>query len=243
MTTRASTWPLLLPVLAILGIACSDVRGSKLTPETFRKINSSKVLTGEEIELLRAYIVRTGVATALANSFGSKDGAPLLDSTVTVREAIKAQRTWLRDDSVREAAEKKRAADALAAYEAGMQKLRHYVTATVVKKGFHEYDYNSYNTVQIVLANNGEKAVRAVKGHLRVDDLFGDLIVRLEVKEDVPIEPGKQVVRWSSYDYNQFMDRDTKFRAAELDKVKITWEPEIILLSDGSELRVPPQPE
>lgn len=61
---------------------------------------------------------------------------------------------------------------------------------TLTGKDFYEAEYQSYNRIQIVVRNNGEKDIRAVKGWLVLADLFDDVFVRLEVKLDDPIPAG-----------------------------------------------------
>ena len=47
----------------------------------------------------------------------------------------------------------------------------------------------------------------------------------------------------TAYSYNEFMDRDTKLRFTDFDRMKFIWEPEVILFADGTELIVPEMPD
>ena len=225
-------------VVVLLTAACSSPRETKLTKENIAAISKTKELTGEEVQLLQGYILRTGMARALSGA----DTAQLLDSTKTIQSAIEEQRKWIHDDSVRTASEKAEAAAALQRYEQEAARLRAIVTVTPVRKGFSEADYQSYVTFQMVAKNNGDKAVNGFKGHVKVTDMFGDLIARLEVKEDETLAPNAQRVFRTAYGYNQFMDRDTKLRFTAYDKMKFIWEPEIIVFADGTQLAVPAPP-
>lgn len=224
--------------LIIAACGCQNIKDERLTTATLKKLQNSHDLTGKELSLLQGYVLRNGLANAITGGSTSA----LLDSTKTVRQAIADQQAWIVADSIRTADEKRKAAEALAAYEAEVRRLRDLVAVTVMKKRFVEYNYESAVVFQIVLANNGSQAVRGVKGSLRVTDLFGDIISNLEIKEDTPIAAGARVVRETGYAYNQFMDRDKKLRFTELSNMKFVWNPEIIIMADGSELGVPPAP-
>jgi hypothetical protein len=229
---------IIMLLLVLSAPACSSPRDNKLTRENMEAISKTKDLTGEEVQLLQGYVMRTGLARALAGA----DTSQLFDSTKTIRTAIEEQRKWIHDDSVRTATEKAEAAAALQRYEQESARLRALVTVTPVRKGFSESDYQSYVTFQMVAKNNGDKAVSGFKGRVRVTDMFGDLIARLEVKEDNSLAPGAERVFRTAYGYNQFMDRDAKLRFTDYQKMKFVWEPEIVLFADGTQLAVPAPP-
>lgn len=225
-------------LVLFFAFACSSPRQKKLTKENFEAISKTKELTGDEFQLLQGYVLRTGMARALSGG----DTSQLLDSTQTIQTAIEAQRRWIHDDSVRTALEQADAAAALQRYEQETARLRAIVTVTPVSKGFSEGDFQSYITFQMVAKNNGDKVVSGFKGHVKATDMFGDLIARLEIKEDESIGPGSERVFRTAYDYNRFMDRDTKLRFTDYQKMKFVWEPEIIVFADGAQLTVPAPP-
>jgi hypothetical protein len=228
---------ILLPAL-LLAAACSSPQDKKLTKENVAAIGKSKALTGEEVQLLQSYVMRT----AMARAFSGADTSQLLDSSKTIRSAIAEQRKWMHDDSTHTAMAKAEAAAALKRYEQEAARLRAVVTVIPVRKGFSEADYESYVTFQMVSKNNSDKAVSGFKGHVRVTDMFGDLIARLEVKEDEMLAPTAERVFRTAYGYNRFMDRDTKLRFTTFEKMKFVWEPEIVIFADGSQLEVPAPP-
>ena len=224
-----------LLLLAVLLTACGSPADKKLTKENLEALNKSKALTGEELQLLQGYVLRTG----MANAFSGKGAEGILDSSVTIREAINKQRQWATDDSIRTATEAAAAAEAVRKHEAEVARLRAIIVVTPVRKSFGEESYQSFVRFQMVAKNAGTKPVRAFKGYVRVTDLFGDLISRLEIKQDDPLAAGAERVFSTAYSYNQFMDRDTKLRFTDFDKMKFIWEPEVILFADGTELIVP----
>ena len=227
----------LLALLVLLG-ACKSPRDQTLTKEHIAAISKTKELTGEEVQLLQGYVMRT----ALARAFNGGDTAQLLDSTKTIRTAIEDQKKWRHADSVSTASAKAEAEAAVKRYEIEVGRLRSVVTVIPTGKGFSEADYESYITFQMVAKNNGDKPVSGFKGHVKVTDMFGDVISRLQIKEDETLQPGGEKVFRTSYGYNQFMDRDKKLRYTEYEKMKFVWDPEMIIFSDGTQLAVPDRP-
>jgi len=224
----------LLAFILFLLTSCTSPDNEPLTKENLEAISKTNALTGEEFQLLQAYTLRTGFAGIMSG----KSPEDILDSTITIREAIDKQKKWAYDDSVQTANEEMRAKAALAAHEKELARLRTIVTVTPVKKQFDSYEYQEYNTFKFAIKNSGEKAIRGFKGGLVVNDLFGDRISKLEIKYDDKLDPGKDKIISSSYSYNQFMDNDSKLRFTPLEKLKFSWEPEIIIFIDGEELKV-----
>lgn len=236
MPRPSLTSSLLLTLL--LAASCSSPQDKRLTKENIAAISKTNALTGEEVQLLQGYVVRT----AMARVFSGADTSNLLDSSKTIRAAIEDQRKWVHDDSVRTATAKAEADAALKRYEEEASHLREVVTVTPVRKGFSEADFESYVTFQMVAKNNGDKSISGFKGHVRVTDMFGDVISRLEIKEDEPLAPATDRVFRTSYGYNQFMDRDKKLRFTDFEKMRFVWEPEVIIFADGAQLTVPERP-
>ncbi len=225
--------------ILFLLVSCTSPADRKLTQENLAELQKSNALTGEEYQLLQAFVMRTGLSSVLSG----KDSSEWLDSSLTIRQAIAAQRQWIIDDSIATAKAKAEAAEALRKYEQEVAQLRSIITVTPVRKTFAEQDYSSYIRFQMVVRNSGTKPVRAFKGYVRVTDLFGDLISRLEVKDDDGLVAGKDRVIAMLYSYNQFIDRDVTLRHTDIDKMKFEWEPEVILFADGTELIVPERPD
>jgi hypothetical protein len=245
LVTRGFRYAIAL-LFALGAVNCTDARNKRLTQENLVAISKTNALTGEEVQLLQGYVLRTGMArvfsAGLAGALSGKDTSSLLDSTKTIRVAIEEQRKWLHDDSVSSAKQKSEADAALKRFEQESARLRGIVTVTPVAKSFSEGDYESYVNFRFVVKNNGDKAVAGFKGHVKTTDMFGDMISRLQIKEDDPLQPGAERVVSSSYGYNKYIDRDTKLRFTEFTKMKFVWEPELILFADGTQLAVPEAP-
>ena len=121
--------------VALIAAACTSAKDKKLTEKNIEAIGRTNELTGEEVGLLQAYVVRTMMTRALNGG-----GSNLLDSSKTIREAIAEQRKWMRDDAVSTANAKAEADAALRRAEEEAARLRGVVTVTPVRKSFSEAD-------------------------------------------------------------------------------------------------------
>lgn len=230
--------PALLALLTLT--ACQNsIKDEPFTAATLQDPRFKEELTEKEQELVGQYVMGMAMAKAFTGEL-TADSKPdeVLDGKLTIRHIIEQQIEEARRDSVAAAEEKRKAEEALARREAELARLRGMITVTPVRKTFEEYRYQEYNVITVTIANRSEKAVRGFKGRLAVDDMFGDNVANLEIKQDKAIPAGESVVRELAYDYNQFSDTDSNLRYTELEKLKFTWEPEIIIFEDGSELRL-----
>ncbi|MFA6978927.1 MAG: hypothetical protein WC209_06335 [Ignavibacteriaceae bacterium] len=223
---------LLIFLMSFLFFSCSEsIKEKKMTQSNIQKIKDSKELTQKEKELFATYLIRTNLKNAFS---GDKDF--LIDSTITIGEAIKKQKEWVIEDSIKTANEQKAAEEAFQKKQLQIQKLKNIVTVNIVRKSFSEADYSKYNVITISINNNSDSTIIGVKGTLKISDMFGDAISNLEVKYDKILKPKERAFNTGYYDYNQFMDRDTKLKFTELEKMKVVWEPEMIIFNDGSKL-------
>lgn len=222
----------LLFLMSFILFSCSEsIKEKKMTQSNIEKIKDTQELTQKEKELFAAYLIRTNIQNAFS---GGKGFA--LDSTMSIGEAIQKQKEWIIQDSIKTAEEQRAAETAFQRKQQKIQKLRSIVTVNIVKKSFSEVDYSKYNVITISLNNNSDSTLIGIKGSLKIADMFGDAITNLEVKYDKKLDPKESAFDKCYYKYNQFIDRDTKLRFTELEKMEIVWEPEMIIFKNGSKL-------
>ena len=201
---------------------------------------SIKKLPDEEKKLLTAYLLRAGMAEA----FG---GTP---PEITIGDAIQNQKDFIEKKALEAEAEKeektKQAALAAAVeqeHQKALADARAALTVAVVSMEFvpsdaHAGRYEDGFAITMALQNNTEKYMAGVKGAVVFADMFGDNIKSVNLSLDETIAAGS-TLRWSgSLGYNQFKDDDKKLRNTELAKMKISWEPEVYLFSDGSRMEI-----
>lgn len=115
-------------------------------------------------------------------------------------------------------------------------KISESLTFALTKKGFSEYNYSEYITYTFTFKNKTDKDIAGVKGSVTFYDMFDSKINSLSLSYDKGIKAGKTVNYRAQTDYNQFMDKDTKLKNTNLDKLKVVWEPEQLIFSDGEKI-------
>jgi hypothetical protein len=229
---------LLIAALAVLA-ACGGIKDQPLTERTMDRVRESKDLTEQDRTLLAGYMARTAW-----DRVQKGDSTPdFFDPDVTVGEAIEAQRRHVHADSVRRAGEDRAADQARQRREADLARARSAVSVTVSAKRNLPSDANAgrYSNVAVLtvgVANTGDQPVTGVKGRLVVRDLFDDEIIALEYKHDDPLAPGARAQAERFYEINRYIEDHGRFYQTDFEKMKVAWEPQVILFADGTRLDV-----
>jgi len=222
----------LLLVAGCLVFSCGNVKDLKFTQDNkeqvLEKVKQSKDLTGEEVGLLMAALMRTGFTKE------SLDGK-------TVGQLIKEQKT-IRDEAEVKDKEAKRLAEEAKKKEAEIAaQLSQYITVAPYKKSFHEAnihsgDFQDRINITFVFENKGAKDIKAFKGITVFKDLFGEEIYGTRLMRDDGLKAGAKKQWTGSIEYNQFKSEHQKFRNTDLENMKFEWRPRAIIFSDGSKL-------
>jgi hypothetical protein len=232
----------LLVLICLLPLtACSNIKNKKVTAENkdkvWAEIKNSNDLTVEEVGLLQGYVIRHG----LKDAFSGKEVS--LPEGKTIGEMIEEQRKFVEDAKVREEEEKQRREKAKAEADQRRKALLDALIITVYDKGFQASDYtegvyDDYITIELAYENHTTKDIRGFKGIVVFNDLFGDEIEKLQLKEDRIVKAGQTLKVAKTIDYNQFKDDDKKLRSTTLENMKIEWVPDTIMFTDGTSLKV-----
>lgn len=88
------------------------------------------------------------------------------------------------------------------------------------------------------LLNQGAKPLGALRGTLRFTSYFGDLIGDLSVEVVAPVAPGQSVTTTWKIKRERFSSDEAfkTFADTPLDKMRVTWIPSMVVLSDGTRL-------
>lgn len=225
---------ILIMFLTCFLIACSNVKDLKFTKDNqeqvMEKVRKSKDLTGEEVGLLMAALMRT------AFSGEGLEGK-------TVGQLIQEQRKLAAEAEAKEK-EVKRLADEAAKKEAAIAaELSQHILVAPFKKSFHKADWRKFayeDTISIafVFENKSNKDIKAFKGEAIFKDAFGEIIRKIGLTYDEGIKAGQKKNWYGEIQYNQFMEGHGKFRDTELENMKFEWKPKAIIFADGSKLGV-----
>jgi len=119
--------------------------------------------------------------------------------------------------------------------------LRKIITLAVVEKSFVSADsqsrrYQALLTLKCSYQNASERDIRAFTGTIIFQDLFGKEIYRVSVTISDPIKAGQQSTWNGTVNYNQFVEAQQRFRAAELRDMQVVWAPASIIFADGTRI-------
>jgi hypothetical protein len=227
----------LTAIAALVLAACSaDPHKFRITDknkDTFMdEIKNMKGLTVEETRLLIAYQIRGGVSKALGAAAKDPAGKTIGDLIDAARKDAEAEKT--------EADKQTRLADdARAKQEFVSSELRKSLNLTVYSKGFQPSNasagiYQDYITLQCAYENTSTKDIRAFKGVVLFQDLFGAPIYRVGVTISAPVKAGEQA-KWSgTINFNQFIATQVQLRNTDLKDMKVVWMPASIIFADSS---------
>lgn len=119
-----------------------------------------------------------------------------------------------------------------------IERLGQSVDMKVFDKGFSKIEGKDMTRFDISITNKSDQVITAVKGRFVVDDAFGDHLKNYNLKfDDTDIKPGKtlKITRFWAYDKNE--SGDAKIKSTSLRKLKIDYEPQMVLFADGSSLQ------
>ncbi|MFN7647567.1 MAG: hypothetical protein ACK5UT_08620 [Acidobacteriota bacterium] len=198
------------------------------------EIKDMKGLTVDEVRMLIAYQVRGG----LSKAFGGKERSPV---GKTVGQLIEEARKDALAEKTEADKQKRLADEAKAKEEATASELRKSLTLTVYEKGFTPSDamsgrFEDYITIRCAYENASGKDIRAFKGTVVFQDLFGVEIYRSGLTISDPIKAGVKGKWDGSIKYNQFIETQSRFRNADLKDMQVTWMPSSIIFADGTKI-------
>jgi len=227
-------------VTATIG-ACSRAKDAVIPadPAKWSSLGDvTKDLSAEDKRLLGTYLMRKSFAGALAQGNGIPPGT-------TVGEAIDDQRNFEAKEKLADAQAAALRARALAERNAVIDKLNKLVTFAVVSKTYVPKDFQAErfsDRVAFVFAvkNNGTRDIAGIKGVVEFDDMFGTPIEKMGLSLDnaIPANSEKTIDGYSK-DLNQFEANDQQLAVTDLSKIKVKFEPQMIVFSDGSNIKAP----
>lgn len=234
-----------LALLLLFGLACSnphnqalptDLAAMKAAADSPQFKEALEKLPPDERNLVVSYMTRAMIAQAF--------GADTNGMAKTFGDAITQQRKWAADETAKEAAAKALTEKVAAERAAAVKAMNDVLTVAFKSKRVVPKDYEAQrfsDTIEIVVAlqNMSAKTLSGVKGDLVFKDIFGDLIKSAGLKVDSEILVGQTLFWNGSLDINQFVPADVKLAQTAQDKLKVSWEPDTYLFSDGTSMKAP----
>lgn len=213
---------------------CSDPHGMVLP----RDANSFDAKARENLQKLPESERETLARYMIRHLIGSGGAVP---EGTTVAEALVEQRGVEEAAAVREKEEAALKASVERDQAAARAVLSAAVSVVLVEKTFLPADinvrrYRGETDLKVAYSNKSTKTVAGVKGALVFKNLFGDPITRVGIAMTDAVEPGKTVVWEGSTEYNQFEQKDHELAFTPVEKMKVEFEPAMVVFADGTQL-------
>lgn len=215
---------LILLIALIIGvnfILNNNIKETEYTgTETTEKVENSR-LSEEEKNLYKDAVDRND-AELLSNK--------TIETIIAEeKERQKEEQRQLEEKRAKEEAEKKELANAVT--------LNVY-NKNVIYKDTSKWRFSDFVELKMNCKNNTDKDIIAVKGTIKITDLFDNPILNISLLYDEDTIPAKGEVDIEDIglDVNQFMDEHLKVRDTEFSKLKFTFETESVAFSDGTTL-------
>ncbi len=223
---------LLIVFLLTFIIACGNVKDLKFTStnqdEVLEKVKKSKDLTAEEVALLTGALMRSAFTQS------SLDGK-------TVGALITEQKQFLAEADAKDKEAKKLAAEAAEKEALLIKELSKDIMVSPFKKSFRkanfeEGTYQDKILISFVFVNKSTKDIRAFKGTVIFNDLFGKKLKETNLSYEDGIKAGQKKNWVGELPYNDFLPGQRTFRDATLDNIKFEWQPQVIIFTDESKI-------
>lgn len=217
---------ILIMGMTALMFSCSSPLDMKVNKDTMKEdmVQVRSVIDSTELNLIFGSMVRSELHL-------TKDMEEM-----TYRELLENGKDWKAKQDKVEAEQKVLADEAVADEAIRVEKLSNAVMVSCFEKGYTEHNYKNYITYKFAINNKSNKTIRAFKGNIAFNNIFGDNIKTISIMYDQPIERGETVNWAATTDYNQFMDDDIELNNKELKDLKVVWSPSQIMFEDGTTL-------
>ena len=233
MASRRLVTALLAIVLLTFLAGCAGVKGTQVT--------------SEGLDQTAVQVHQSGLSdqdkTAFDEIKARADDGEYDVTGKTVGQLISDQEAYDADQKAQREKAAALAAQIKQRHDDSVHALQRTLTVALVDKGYHDADvmngdYQDSITFELAFRNNGSKPIRAVKGTLDFKNLLGDMIYSANFEHSIDIAPGQSISWDGSLDFNQYEDSLVQLRDAQLRNIRLDWEPEEVLFSDGTRMEI-----
>ena len=219
-------------LIAVIFLSCSNPMSKVYTEEGFMlDMVEIRESNGEETATkITGYIMQQAMIT----SFNEEAENMLVGKTYS--ELVKQSDDYEAQMKAKEEEEKRLAEEEKKRRKEIALKISESLTFALTKKGFAEYSYQEYITYTFTFKNKTDRDIAGVKGTVTFYDMFDEKIRGLDLSYDKGIKAGKTINYKAQTSFNQFLSEDKKLNNTELSKIKVTWEPEQLIFSDGEKI-------
>jgi hypothetical protein len=185
--------------------------------EDIQEIRKSNKVNNEDLEVLVKYIV---VARVSGNDLSGRTYEDILNRIKTFQHENEKM-------DVREDLEK----------EARRNRLSSHLEAGILKKEYSNKEGKEIMIYTITLKNISSQKIKTITGNFLLNDLLGRPVKELNIFFDEEITPGQTLTKIVTMPYHDADATDQRVRDKDLIDMRVVWNPEKIILEDGSLLQ------
>lgn len=215
---------LIIIAIVVLGIGIKFVLDNRVKDKTYAGAETTQEVTNSNLTDEEKQLYKKAIA---------RGNSSLLEGK-TVEVIISEERE-------RQAQEQKELEEKRAKEEAEKEEIANAVTLNVYNKNLIPEDisagrYQDFVELKMNCKNNTDKDIVAVKGNIKVTDLFGNAILNISLLYDKGTIPAKKEVdiKDVGIEINQFIDEHIKLRDTEFSKLKFSFETTSVAFADGT---------
>ena len=221
-------------VITLFAFACSNPMSKVYTEESFMEdMKEVRDAEGEEtVAKISAYIMQQ----TFKNSFDKDSENKLVGKTYA--ELVEQADNLKAELKAKEEEEKRLAAEEELRKKKIQLKISESLTFAVTKKGYYEgqYGYPKNITYTFTFKNKTDKDIAGVKGTVIFYDMFDERIKSIGLSYDDGIKAGETENYKAQSSYTGYDSDEKKLKNTELSKLKVIWEPEQLIFSDGEKI-------
>ena len=223
---------LLILLISIFIFSCGSPLDKVDTEEAFMldMVEVRESEGQETAEKLSGYVLQQVMIQSFNKEAKSKLIGKTYDQLLIQADDLAAELKVKEEEEKRLAEEEKQKREALEL------KISESVTFACTKKGYVEVNYSDYITYTFTFKNKTDKNISGVKGLVTFYDMFDEEIKGLRLSYDGGVKAGQTINYNAQTDYNQFIDEDVKLKNTKLEKMKVVWQPEQLIFSDGDKI-------
>ena len=204
--------------LLIFSVSCNNPLQKIYRPSTYEKdvqeIRRSNKIDDEDLKILVKYIV---VARISKNDLSGQTYEDILNRIKTFQQENEKM-------DVREDMEK----------EARRNKLSSQLEASLLKKEYSNKEGKEIMIYTVTLKNISSQKIKTVTGNFLLNDLLEKPVKQLNIFVDEEINPGQTFTKIITIPYHNADGTDQRVRVKDLIDMRVVWNPEKIILEDGS---------
>ena len=178
-----------------------------------QQIRESNKVSYDDIELLTKYII---VSQLAGNDMQGESYEDILDKIKAIRKSNTAQ-----NDQLQMEKEMKR------------ERMSSVATIGLLEKKISSVDNKDWITYTITFHNISPKNINIIVGSISINDLLERQIKKIDILLDEELIKNGKVQKKIRVAYNPADENDQRIRSKDLTDLRIEWNPERIIFTDG----------